>query len=43
MISVNGVTLTDIYMYNNKSAAKTLKDMNLLGIDFSKDIHVRNT
>jgi len=40
---VSRVTLSNIYMYENTSPATTLKQMNLLGTDFSSNIKIANT
>lgn len=40
---VDGVTLSDIYILKNKTAAKTLKDLDIKWTQFSKNIKIKNS
>ncbi|KAK3215171.1 hypothetical protein GRF29_19g2469142 [Pseudopithomyces chartarum] len=41
--NVDGVTISDIYILGNKTAAKTLKELDIQSTEFSKNIHIKNS
>ena len=42
-VKVDGVTLSNIYMYANATPATTLKEMNILNTNYSEDIDINNS